>query len=211
MKNKISAALVIALTILTSCERYIELTGTGPEKLLVVNGYIRSDESEHSVLVAWSTFKEVKPVDAAHLECYVNGTKVSETSELHKAENSNSAIKRMTFNADFNAGDEVKVVVESEGTRVESVSVAPKAPVIVKADTTTIKAKDSSGNLENFTLFSVTVQDVKGEDNYFRALVIWIPSTSSNGYRKKKRSTRSGTASMRGPNLLSLTIPRSRC
>ena len=171
MKNKISAAFVIALTILTSCERYIELTGTGPEKLLVVNGYVRSDESEHSVLVAWSTFKEVKPVNAAHLECYVNGTKVSETSELHKAENSIPAIKRMTFNADFNAGDEVRVVVESEGTRVESVSVAPKAPVIVKADTTTVKAKDNFGDLENFAMFSVTVQDVKGEDNYYRALM----------------------------------------
>lgn len=72
------------------------------------------------------------------------------------------------FRADFKAGDEVRVVVESEGMRAEAAAVALDAPVIAGVDTTHLYKKSSKGSDYIKTLgMGVHVKDKPGEKNYY--------------------------------------------
>ena len=192
MKKYIISALV-AVVMCASCEKYIDLKETGPERLLVVSGNVVSGDSTHTLNLAWSKFKGVEPVESAHLECYVNGRKVSETSRLTPVEDlgRKEAVRQMSFAADFGPGDEVRITVEADGVTAEVVSVAPAIPEITAVDTSTVKAKDYFGDLEDHSLYSVSISDVRGEDNYYRVLmaldsefsVDWV-SDDETQYRK---------------------------
>ena len=55
-------------------------------------------------------YDAVKPVESAHLECYVNGKLVASTDKVTEPERFSYNANAIRFKAPFNAGDEVKSV-----------------------------------------------------------------------------------------------------
>lgn len=173
MIKKMILALA-AVAACASCEKYIDLKVDRPERLLVVNGNVLAGEPVHTVKLAWSTFRDIRPVESAHLECFVNGTKVAETSDLQDVLSfgeKDAVIRQMNFSADFKPGDEVRITVEAGDVKVYVVSNVPAAPVIPSVDTSTVRTKDYFGDLTDHSLYEVNVQDVRGEDNYYRVVI----------------------------------------
>ena len=173
MMRKIILALA-AVAVCASCEKYIDLREDGPERLLVVNGNVVAGDTVHSIVLAWSLFKSIQPVESAHLECFVNGVKVSEASSLENVmdfDAKDKVIKKMSFGGDFKSGDNVRITIEAGDVKAEVESIVPAAPVIASVDTSTVRAKDYFGDLTDHSLYRVNVQDVRGEDNYYRVVM----------------------------------------
>ena len=73
---------MIAAMMSVACEEYIDLRREGPEKMLVVNGNLVAGDTLHTVFLTWGMYDDVKPVESAHLECYVNGKLVASTDKV---------------------------------------------------------------------------------------------------------------------------------
>ena len=161
--------LIISAVLLTaSCEKFIDLSKTGPEKMLVVNGNLVSGDTLHTVSLSWSRFSDVEPVESAHLECYVNGKLAATTDKMEKSDYYAKWRSEIRFKADFKAGDEVRINVDADGSHAEVVSIVPEAPVISSVDTTSFRAKDDHGDLTDYWITGVRLRDVPGENNYYR-------------------------------------------
>ena len=150
------------------CERYIDLSSVGPERLLVLNGNLVCGDTLHTIYLTWSMFNDVKPVTDAHLECYVNGDLAASSDEVKTPDRFAYDAGMMQFKARFNAGDEIRVRVKAGECEAESVSVVPNAPVITAVDTSDFNVYDKDGNATAYYMAKVALQDVPGESNYYR-------------------------------------------
>lgn len=166
---KILTMLALALAAV-SCETYIDIKHDGPENLLVANANLIAGDTLHTVYLAYSKFNDVKPVSEAHLVCYVNGTVADETSNVIEPEHYSSWVRMMQFKAKFESGDELKLVIDAGDCHVESISIVPKAPLVTKMDTSyvTVKSDSDDGQYVKRGLCEPTVQDIAGEDNFYR-------------------------------------------
>ena len=142
-----------------ACEEYIDLRREGPEKMLVVNGNLVAGDTLHTVFLTWGMYDDVKPVESAHLECYVNGNLVASTDKVTEPERFSYNANAIRFKAPFNAGDEVRITVDAGDAHAEAVAVAPNAPVVNAVDTTSFMAKNKGGELVGF--YMTKVQDRK--------------------------------------------------
>lgn len=168
MKYNIHHIVLIAvMAALASCERYIDLSETGPENLLIANANLVAGDTLHSVYLGLSRFNETRPVSSAHLVCFVNGNKVAEADDLI-SHSFSYYVRELQFKADFSAGDEVKLSIDADGCHVESVSIVPETPVIASVDTSTVRRKADDGEVRDFSLYEVELQDVKGMENFYR-------------------------------------------
>ena len=154
-----------------ACEEYIDLRREGPEKMLVVNGNLVAGDTLHTVFLTWGMYNAVKPVESAHLECYVNGKLVASTDKVTEPERFSYNANAIRFKAPFNAGDEVRITVDAGDAHAEAVAVAPNAPVVNAVDTTSFMAKNKGGELVDFYMTKVHLQDVAGERNFYRMVM----------------------------------------
>lgn len=162
---------MIAAMMSAACEEYIDLRREGPEKMLVVNGNLVAGDTLHTVFLAWGMYDAVKPVESAHLECYVNGKLVASTDKVTEPERFSYNANAIRFKAPFNAGDEVRITVDAGDAHAEAVAVAPNAPVVNAVDTTSFMAKNKGGELVDFYMTKVHLQDVAGERNFYRMVM----------------------------------------
>ena len=160
-----------------ACEEYIDLRREGPEKMLVVNGNLVAGDTLHTVFLTWGMYDDVKPVESAHLECYVNGKLVASTDKVTEPERFSYNANAIRFKAPFNAGDEVRITVDAGDAHAEAVAVAPNAPVVNAVDTTSFMAKNKGGELTGFYMTKVHLQDVAGESNFYRMIMSYDQST----------------------------------
>lgn len=118
MRTKIFILALVASMAFISCEEYIPVDLPGPEKMLLVNALMSTGDTTHTVCVGVSTHEKAEKLKSGHLECWVNGELVATSDNVEKADGLlyHNVFK---FRADFKAGDEVRVVVESEGMRAE--------------------------------------------------------------------------------------------
>lgn len=128
-----------------SCEEYIPVDLPGPEKMLLVNALMSTGDTTHTVCVGVSTHEKAEKLKSGHLECWVNGDLVATSDNVEKADGL-LYHNVFRFHADFKAGDEVRIVVESDGMRAEATTVALDAPVIDGVDTTHLNRKSSKGS-----------------------------------------------------------------
>ena len=162
---------MIAAMMSAACEEYIDLRREGPEKMLVVNGNLVAGDTLHTVFLAWGMYDAVKPVESAHLECYVNGKLVASTDKVTEPERFSYNANAIRFKAPFNAGDEVRIKVDAGDAHAEAVAVAPNAPIVNAVDTTSFMAKNKGGELVDFYMTKVHLQDVAGERNFYRMVM----------------------------------------
>ncbi len=158
----------VAALVTAGCERYIDLSAVGPERLLVINGNLVSGDTLHTVYLSWSMFNEVKPVEEAHLECYVNGVLADSSDDVREPKRFSSDVGEVRFKAEFKAGDEVRVRVTAGECEAESVSVVPAAPSITAVDTSGFNAYTDDGDEVDYYMSRVALRDVPGEKNYYR-------------------------------------------
>lgn len=107
-----------------ACEEYIDLRREGPEKMLVVNGNLVAGDTLHTVFLTWGMYDAVKPVESAHLECYVNGKLVASTDKVTEPERFSYNANAIRFKAPFNAGDEVRIKVDAGDAHAEAGSLS---------------------------------------------------------------------------------------
>ena len=171
MRAKIFILLVASTLLLFSCEKYIPVNLPGPEKLLLVNALMSTGDTLHSVYAGISTHEKAVELESGRMECWVNGKLVASSDKLEDA-GSTIYHKRFRFKADFKAGDEVRIVVESDGMRAEATSVAPDAPVLAGVDTVHLKKRSSKGDIYKTLGMGVHVKDRPDEKNYYM-LQVW--------------------------------------
>lgn len=160
--------VVMAVMLAAGCERYIDLSAVGPERLLVINGNLVSGDTLHTVYLSWSMFNDVRPVKEAHLECYVNDILAASSDDVREPERFSSEVGAVRFKAEFKAGDEVRVRVTAGECEAESVLVAPAAPSITAVDTSDFKVYTDDGDVVDYYMSRVALRDVPGEKNYYR-------------------------------------------
>lgn len=181
MRTKIFILALVASMAFISCEEYIPVDLPGPERMLLVNALMSTGDTTHTVCVGVSTHEKAEELKSGHLECWVNGDLVATSDNVEKADGL-LYHNVFRFRADFEAGDEVRIVVESEGMRAEATTVALDAPVIDGVDTTHLNRKSSKGSDYIKTLgMGVHVKDKPGEKNYYM-LQAW-----NFGYAYNKR------------------------
>ena len=168
---KKSILIIIAAMMSVACEEYIDLRREGPEKMLVVNGNLVAGDTLHTVYLTWGMYDDVKPVEAAHLDCYVNGKLVTSTDKVTEPDRFSYYANAIRFKAPFNAGDEVRITVNAGDAHAEVTGVAPKAPVVNAVDTSSFMAKNKGGELTGFYMTKVHLQDVAGERNFYRMVM----------------------------------------
>ncbi len=163
--------MLIASLALLSCEKYIPVEFTGPEKMLVVNALMATGDTTHTVYAGISTYSEVLRLESGRLECWVNGKLAATVGEPEKSDRT-IYHNMFRFRADFKAGDEVKIVVESDGMRAEATTVVLDAPVLAGVDTTHLNKKSSGGGFFKTLGMGVHVKDKPDEKNYYM-LQVW--------------------------------------
>lgn len=171
MRTKIFILFLVASMAFFSCEEYIPVDLPGPERMLLVNALMSTGDTSHTVCVGVSTHEKAEELKSGHLECWVNGELVATSDNVEEAHGL-LYHNVFRFRADFKAGDEVRIVVESEGMRAEATTVALEAPVIAGVDTTYIYKKNKSGNPYKALGMGVRVKDKPGEKNYYM-LQVW--------------------------------------
>ena len=150
-----------------SCEEYIPVDLPGSERMLLVNALMSTGDTTHTVCVGVSTHEKADELKSGHLECWVNGKLVAASDNVGEAHGL-LYHNVFRFRADFKAGDEVRIVVDSEGMRAEATTVALEAPVLAGVDTTHLHKKSSKGGDYIKTLgMGVHVKDKPGEKNYY--------------------------------------------
>ena len=171
MRTKIFILFLVASMAFFSCEEYIPVELPGPERMLLVNALMSTGDTSHTVCVGVSTHEDAEKLKSGHLECWVNGKLVAASDNVGEAHGL-LYHNVFRFRADFKAGDEVRIVVESEGMRAEATTVALEAPVLAGVDTTHIYKKNKSGNPYKALGMGVRVKDKPGEKNYYM-LQVW--------------------------------------
>lgn len=167
MRTKIFILFLVASMAFFSCEEYIPVELPGPERMLLVSALMSTGDTTHAVCVGVSTHEKAEKLKSGHLECWVNGDLVATSDNVEKADGL-LYHNVFRFRADFKAGDEVRIVVESDGMRAEATTVALDAPVIDGVDTTHLNRKSSKGSDYIKTLgMGVHVKDKPGEKNYY--------------------------------------------
>lgn len=171
MRMKIFILSLAATLVFFSCEKYIPVDIPGPEKMLVVNALMSTGDTTHTVCVGVSTHEKATELKSGHLECWVNGDLVATSDNVEEASGLlyHNVFK---FKADFKAGDEVRIVVESDGMRAEAATVALDEPMLVGVDTMHIYKKNKNGNPYKALGMGIRVKDKPDEKNYYM-LQVW--------------------------------------
>ena len=171
MRTKIFILFLVASMAFFSCEEYIPVELPGPERMLLVNALMSTGDTSHTVCVGVSTHEKAEELKSGHLECCVNGELVA-TSDNVEETHGLLYHNVFRFRADFKAGDEVRIVVESEGMRAEATTMALETPILVGVDTAHIYKKNKSGNPYKALGMGVRVKDNPDEKNYYM-LQVW--------------------------------------
>lgn len=169
--KKLILSLVAASLTLFSCEKYIPVDQPGPEKMLLVNALMSTGDTLHTVYAGISTYEKADRLESGSLECRVNGKLVAATDKLEKTDKAiyHNAFR---FRADFKAGDEVSIAVESDGMRAEAKTVVLDEPLLAGVDTMHVYKKDKNGNPYKALGLGVHVKDRPDEKNYYM-LQVW--------------------------------------
>ena len=101
----------------------------------------------------------------------MNGKLVASTDKVTEPERFSYNANAIRFKAPFNAGDEVRITVDAGDAHAEAVAVAPNAPVVNAVDTASFMAKNKGGELVDFYMTKVHLQDVAGERNFYRMVM----------------------------------------
>ena len=176
MRTKIFILFLVALMAFFSCEEYIPVDLPGPEKMLAVNALMSTGDTLHTVYAGVSTHEKTLPLETGCLECWVNGKLAATVDRPEKADRT-IYHNVFRFKADIKVGDEVRIVVESDGMRAEATTVALGAPVLAGVDTTHLNRKSSSGGYFKTLGMGVHVKDNPDEKNYYM-LQVWYLSDS---------------------------------
>lgn len=170
---KKSILIIVTALVSVSCEEYIDLSKTGPERMLVVNGNLVAGDTLHTVYLTWSRYTDVSPVKTARLDCYINGKLAASTDKVYEPNRFAFDAGAMSFKTKFAEGDEVRISINADEAHVEAMAVAPKAPVISAVDTSSFRANNKKGRSTDYYMAKVNVKDIAGEKNYYRILIYY--------------------------------------
>ncbi len=169
-----------------SCTNTIELDLQLPEKRLILNSFLRTDDELQIIYLSERTDKDndksrqgIENVHGAEVTCYVNGEPVATAKEFIEPMNSSTtrdASPNMDafgkahywFRAAFRPGDKVRIEAK-KGKRTayaEVVVPEPSKLEFIKSGSSQIQITDS------YSIpvmdFDIRIEDVPGEDSYFR-------------------------------------------
>ena len=166
--------MMMAAALLAACENPLEYKPASVEDMLIVNGMISADDTEHTVLVSVSHTEYVDSVKRGELRCYVNGVLVAKTSNLIRPESwGRMALSKVfQFNASFKAGDKVRIEVAADGLKASNEQIVPDAPTVTKVDTVTVRQRDEVGYVNVCYRFDTTLKDSDPEESFFRLALI---------------------------------------
>lgn len=78
--------MLVTSLALFSCEKYIPVEFTGPEKMLVVNALMATGDTLHTVYAGVSTYEKTYPLESGSLECWVNGKLAATVDKPEKSD-----------------------------------------------------------------------------------------------------------------------------
>ena len=166
--------ILIAAGLLAACDNPMDFKPADKDDELVMNALLDAGEHTHYVTLSVSGTEFVRSVNNAVLRCYVNGTKVATVTEFLEEENdySYTRFRRvMSFNADFKAGDVVRLEAEAEGKfSAWNEQVVPDTPVLVSVDTTTVE-KHTDNSSATGMRFDTRLENTQSGEDFYRMAV----------------------------------------
>lgn len=153
-----SAAIV---TVLGSCENTIDTIKVSGEDQIMMNALLDVNDDIHVVYLSHGQGDDFKPYSTqGQVKCYVNGDLAA--TAMPKSYYDLYFCKAYVFDADFKAGDKVKLSID-EGVSAEVT--VPQSPEILDVDTSYFE--NTSNILSSIFFLRTELKDVPHDENYY--------------------------------------------
>ena len=199
--------MAAALLFAASCTEteYIDVDNVDP--VLVMNAQINTSNTSHLVMLSTSTLSQLLEVNGAKVNISVNGgTPITATEDNSEEEEYGYGLNNGTkyrFDCVFAPGDNVKIdVINGSNPSVDASVTVPKEPVIKKVEVLHNVPHTSSDSMfdwgygyggddyyqfddnpypyDSWHQLKITLQDIPGEDSYYR-IDVEIETTFQDG------------------------------
>lgn len=159
--------LAFCVSVLFSCERYLDTNPDGPSRAILANALVCSTDSLHRVSVSVS---RKSAVDFKHpvtkLKVYVNDELADEQAEDEFSSKDHS----IDFKAKIRPGDRLDVEFEMDTLTASAGIVVPDEPVFSLVESVPVQRVNSDGRICDFVRVKAMVEDIKDEDNHYMLL-----------------------------------------
>lgn len=159
--------LALCVSVLFSCERYLDVNPDGPSRVILANALVCSTDSLHHVSVSVS---RKSAVDFKHpvtkLKVYVNDELADEQTEDDFSSNDHS----IDFKAKVRPGDMLDVEFAMDTLTASARIVVPDEPVFSLVESVPVQRVDSDGRVRDFVRVKAVVEDIKDENNHYMLL-----------------------------------------
>ncbi len=186
MKNFIYIFILAALA--ASCTNTIELDIKLPEKRLILNSFLRTDNDLQVIYLSERTDRRgqdamdgIENVYGAEVKCFVNGELVAVAEELIKnqqyAKTKTSPADPYTgpfgvchywFRASFKPGDKVRIEAQKDDRKVYAEIVVPEPPELEFVEMKQYTDKVSEWTSYEMLDIDFKIKDIAGKDTYYR-------------------------------------------
>lgn len=146
---------------LYSCENPLEYRPADKSDKLIVNALMDACDTLHFVQLGISKTSRVAEVSGAELKCFVNGVLAAQTADLQEG--------RLSFKADFQAGDRLRLEVKADGRFSASAEMTvPGQPVIKNVRTEKVSRMEfEDDSATTYIRFNIELQDPGSGDGCY--------------------------------------------
>jgi len=167
-------SLLIIPILVCSCLNDIDYSADEVEDALLMNANFSTLDTHHSVYLGLSKYNVLEKIDAATVDCYLNGSKIASISQKDSV---NSYLQSVySFDAQFKEGDEVTLVAKSGEYNATTSATFPVGANMELIDTLWMSVElVVMDTLLHFDLFDLdaNIIDPKHDDTRFYALELF--------------------------------------
>lgn len=169
MKPRITILTAALLT--GACTTPIDYQSGQEPELIIMNAFLRTDETEHTVWLSRGQLNDVNALPDATLDCYVNGTLtasgVLQDTERY-TENYHTTACAFRFSAKLQPGDEVRLEAASGELHASATVTAPLPARLAAVDTVSM----DSDRYMHVLACHLQLEDRVGEANWYRLCAV---------------------------------------
>jgi len=160
--------------LVSACLNTIDYDAAEVEDALLMNANFSTLDTHHSVYLGLSKYNVLEKIDAATVDCYLNGSKIASVS---RKDSVNSYLQSVySFDAQFKEGDEVTLVANSGDYSATTTATFPVGASMEVIDTLWMSVElVVMDTLLHFDLFDLdaNILDSKHDDDRFYALELF--------------------------------------
>lgn len=156
-----------------SCQTPLFIDPIGPSKELVLQARLLTSDTLHTVYASYSAHESLSWANDLTVSCFVNGVLAAQTSEVDfekkaPTDQIDRSLCTYHFRAVIHPGDSVRIEAVGRENRAVARMKAPDAPPVPEVSLEKFTKQDVNGRARAAYRFSLRVQDVPGQRNWYR-------------------------------------------